>query len=162
MTILRSLGLSGLALALTACGQNTPADPAATVAPSEASGEVPSTRPQTPTLPGRGPTSFVGRWASNVAWCANPQGDGHPIEITPTTFKGYENSCEIAALQEVADGYVATLACVGEGTATTERVHFNVSNDVLRMTWLDRDDEPFEYNKCTTLTDTATRPPTAP
>lgn len=110
-------------------------------------------------LPGRGPTNFVGRWAANVAWCAAPQGAERPIEITSERFEGYENSCAIASVDEVADGYVATLACLAEGTASSERVKMSVTGDVMRMTWLDRG-APVSttLNKCTTLGETPDGP----
>lgn len=113
-------------------------------------------------LPGRGPTSFVGRWAADVSWCAAPDGERRPIEISSTRFEGYENACDIAAVEEVADGYVATLACLSEGTARSERVRFQVTDSVMRMTYLDRDNEPVTLKKCTTLQDTATKAPAVP
>ncbi len=158
------LGLPGLLLCLTACGNqgpvNPPTEPAAPVQVDDPA--VPPAKGQTSMLPGRGPTSFVGRWAADVSWCAAPQGERRPIEITSTRFEGYENSCEIAAVDEVADGYVATLACVSEGTARSERVRFQVTDDVMRLSWLDRAGGPVTLRKCTTLEDTATKPPTAP
>lgn len=113
-------------------------------------------------LPGRGAASFVGRWAADVSWCAAPQGERRPIEITSTRFEGYENACAIAAVDEVADGYVATLACVSEGEARSERVRFQVTQDVMRLSYLDRAGDPVTLRKCTTLEDTATRPPVTP
>ena len=113
-------------------------------------------------LPGRGAPSFVGRWAADVRWCAAPQGAHRPIEITSTRFEGYENSCEIAAVDEVADGYVATLACVSEGVGRSERLRFQVTDAVMRMSYLDRTADPVTLRKCTTLEDTATKPPEAP
>ena len=113
-------------------------------------------------LPGRGAASFVGRWAADVSWCAAPQGERRPIEITSTRFEGYENSCEIAAVDEVADGYVATLACLSEGSARSERVRFQVTQEVMRMSYLDRAIDPVTLRKCTTLTDTVTTQPAVP
>lgn len=113
-------------------------------------------------LPGRGATSFIGRWAAEVSWCAAPQGERRPIEITSTRFEGYENACEIAAVDEVADGYVATLACVSEGTVRSERVRFQVTQDVMRLSYLDRTGDPVTLRKCTTLEDTATTQPVVP
>ncbi|WGM30374.1 hypothetical protein [Brevundimonas sp. NIBR11] len=162
--IFRTFALTACALGLSACGEsgpvNPPTEPAAPVA-----GQDPSAVPaagQTSMLPGRGPTSFVGRWAANVSWCATPQGERRPIEISSTRFEGYENSCEIAAVEEVADGYVATLACVAEGAANSERVRFQVIGNDMRMTYLDRAGDPVELHKCTTLTDTAVKPPAVP
>ncbi len=157
------LPLAALTL-FSACGEATTVNPPTQPAqPIEA--QDPSTPPdkgQTSMLPGRGATSFVGRWAAEVSWCAAPQGERRPIEITSTRFQGYENACEIAAVDEVADGYVATLACVSEGAARSERVRFQVSEDVMRLTYLDRPGGAVTLRKCTTLEDTATTPAVAP
>ena len=165
MTLLHRLIVpAALVLGLAACGDrgpvNPPTEPAAPVTADDPS--APPAKGQTSMLPGRGPTSFVGRWAADVSWCAAPQGERRPIEITSTRFEGYENSCEIAAVDEVADGYVATLACVSEGTARSERVRFQVSQDVMRLSYLDRAGDPVTLRKCTTLEDTATKAPETP
>jgi predicted small lipoprotein YifL len=143
--------------ALTACGQAGPVNP-----PTEPAQPIDVTDPAAPAddgtvsmMPGRGPTSFVGRWAADVAWCAAPQGAERPIEITSTRFEGYENSCSIAAVDEVVDGYIATLACQSEGQMASERVRFQVTGDVMRLTWLDRGAEAETLRKCTTLEETA-------
>jgi len=163
-TSLRLLCASGLLLTLAACGDNgpvnPPTEPAAAVTVEDPS--APPARGQTSMLPGRGATSFVGRWAGDVSWCAAPQGERRPIEISSTRFEGYENSCEIAAVEEVADGYVATLACVSEGAARSERVRFQVADNIMRLSYLDRAADPVTLKKCTTLEDTATKPPEAP
>ena len=157
---LRIVAPALLLVGLAGCGDNgpvnPPTEPAAPVTVEDPS--APPARGQTSMLPGRGATSFVGRWASDVSWCAAPQGDRRPIEITSTRFEGYENSCEIAAVDEVADGYVATLACASEGTVRSERVRFQVSQDIMRLSYLDRAGEPVTLKKCTSLTDTATTP----
>ncbi|WP_029416810.1 hypothetical protein [Brevundimonas bacteroides] len=143
------------ALALVACGDaapvNSPTEPAAPVtAPDPA---LPADKGTVSMVPGRGPVSFVGRWTADVSWCLNTQGPERPIEITPTRFEGYENSCAIGAVDQAADGYVATLACVAEGTSSQERVKLSVSDDVLRLTYLDRGGGPVMLRKCTTLAD---------
>ncbi len=165
MTItLRRLAPVPLVFALAACGENAPknppTEPAAAIAVDDRA--APAAQGQTSMLPGRGATSFVGRWSADVSWCAAPQGERRPIEITSTRFEGYENACEIAAVDEVADGYVATLACVSEGTARSERVRFQVTQDVMRLTYLDRAGDPVTLRKCTTLEDTATTPAVVP
>ncbi len=151
-------------LLLAGCGEqgpvNPPTEPAAAI-PIEG-GDAPAAKGQTSMLPGRGATTFVGRWAADVSWCAAPQGAQWPIEISSTRFEGYENSCEIAAVQEVADGYVATLACVSEGTTRAERVRFQVTDDIMRLSYLDRAGEPVTLRKCTTLTDTTPKAPAVP
>ena len=161
---LRLLGPAALVLVLGGCGDggrvNPPTQPAAPIAVEDSA--APPARGQTSMLPGRGAASFVGRWAVDVSWCAAPQGERRPIEITSTRFEGYENSCEIAAVDEVADGYVATLACLSEGTARSERVRFQVTQEIMRLSYLDRTAEPVTLKKCTTLEDTATKPAVVP
>ena len=162
--LLRTLVTAILVPALGGCGDNGPVNP-----PTEPAAAItvedPSAAPvrgQTSMLPGRGAASFVGRWAADVSWCAAPQGERRPIEITSTRFEGYENSCNIAAVDEVADGYVATLACVSEGAVRSERVRFQVGAAMMRVSYLDRAGEPVVLRKCTALDDTATKPPEAP
>lgn len=142
---------------LGACGEgevNPPTRPAAPVEAVDPAARV--DEPEGPTLPGRGPVSFVGRWAADVSWCPNTEGAERPIEITPNRFEGYENSCAIGAVDQVADGYVALLACVAEGMSNQERVKFSVSDDVLRLTYLDRGQDAVILRKCTTLAETPT------
>ena len=164
MTLMRTVALGGLVLTLTACGEsgpvNPPTEPADPVGVRDPTAATP--RGQTSMLPGRGATSFVGRWAADVRWCAAPQGALRPIEITSTRFDGYENACSIAAVEEVSDGYVATLACMSEGAARSERVRFQVTDDIMRLTWLDRAGEPVILKKCTTLGSTARTQPVTP
>ena len=164
MLMRHALTLTVLLATLAACGENgpvnPPTEPAQSITVEDPS--APAPRGQTSMLPGRGATSFVGSWAADVSWCATPQGANRPIEITSTRFEGYENSCEIAAVEEVADGYVATLACLSEGTARSERVRFQVTDSIMRMTYLDREGDPVTLRKCTTLQDTATKAPVVP
>ena len=149
---------------VTACGEtasvNPPTEPAQPIDVQDS--QTPPGRGQTSMLPGRGAASFVDRWAAEVSWCAAPQDERRPIEITSTRFEGYENNCSIAAVDEVADGYVATLACVSEGTARSERVRFQVAGDVMRLRYLNRGGEPVTLKKCTTMSDRATTPTVVP
>ena len=145
-------------LAVAACdagGTNPPTEPADPIATPDAS--APTTVPPPgagSVLPGAGPASFVGRWAANVSWCPNTQGPERPIEITTTRFEGYENSCAIGRITEVANGYELDLTCTAEGTVSSERVRTAVSGQTMRLTWLNRDDATVSLTKCTTLTDT--------
>ena len=163
MRMIRAAAVALFAL-VTACGEtasvNPPTEPAQPIDVQDL--QTPPDRGQTSMLPGRGAASFVGRWAAEVSWCAAPRGERRPIEITSTRFEGYEESCSIAAVDEVSDGYVATLACVSEGRARSERVRFQVTGDVMRLSYPDRDDEPVTLKKCTTLADTATTPAVVP
>lgn len=148
---------------LTGCDERGPVNPPTKpAAPVEAiDPAAPADTGTTSMIPGRGPVSFVGRWAADVSWCLNTRGPERPIEITVTRFEGYENSCAIGTVNQVADGYVATLACMAEGTSTDERVKFSVSDDVLRLTYLDRGQDAVILRKCTTLAETPTPDPSA-
>lgn len=153
--------LLSAATVLAACGQepvNPPTEPAAPADGAPAAPPAPEPG-VTPTLPGTGPTSFVGRWAANVAWCAAPKGAERPIEITPTRFEGYENSCAIETVTETAIGYDAALVCQSEGTTRRERVRMAVAGQTLNLTYLDRDGPGVQLTKCTTLEETPERSP---
>lgn len=139
-------------LALAACGQagtNPPTDPAAPIDTPEAQAPAPTPPPGVGSImPGSGPQTFVGRWAANAAWCANPQGAERPIEITTTRFEGYENSCGILSIIQVADGYQAALACAAEGQTSSERIRMAVQGDGMRLTWLNRNNAVISLARC--------------
>lgn len=141
-----------VALGLAACGQserNPPTEPAAPITTPEAAAPAPTPPPGVGSvMPGSGPQTFVGRWAADVAWCDNPQGAERPIVITPTRFEGYENRCDITAIQQIADGYEAALTCQAEGQTASERVRMSVQGDALRLTWLDRNDAVVRLSRC--------------
>jgi len=101
---------------------------------------------------GTGAPSFVGRWASDVSWCSNTQGDARPIEITIDRVEGYENSCAILTIDEAGPAYEATLRCEAEGTTVTERIRMAVSGQSMALTYLDRRQARVDLTKCTTLT----------
>jgi len=151
--------LSLLAMfAVAACGPgepNPPTEPADPIDTPDAAAP-PSTPPPGvgSVMPGSGPRSFVGRWAADVAWCPNITGAERPIEITTTRFEGYENSCAISAVDQIADGYEAALTCTAEGVVSNERVRLSVTGQTLRLTWLNRDNAEISLTKCTTLEDT--------
>lgn len=138
--------------ALAACGQsetNPPTDPAAPILTPEADAPPPTPPPGVGSImPGSGPQTFVGRWAANAAWCANPQGAERPIEITTTRFEGYENSCGILSITQVSDGYEAALACAAEGETSSERIRMAVQGDGMRLTWLNRNDTVISLARC--------------
>jgi hypothetical protein len=143
--------IMGLVLVLAACersGVNPPTEPADPIQTSEAPPPAPSPPGIGPAMPGAGPASFVGRWAGNVAWCGNTAGPERPITISTLRFEGYENSCAITSLDQVRDGYELTLACQAEGEATRERVRLSAQDDVLRLTWLNRNDAVVLLARC--------------
>ena len=137
---------------LAGCGQsgtNAPTDPAAPIDTPEAQAPPATPPPGVGSImPGSGPQTFVGRWAGNAAWCANPQGAERPIEISTTRFEGYENSCGIVSITQVADGYQAALACASEGQTSNERVRMAVHGDGIRLTWLNRDNAVISLVRC--------------
>ncbi|MBA4807594.1 hypothetical protein [Brevundimonas sp.] len=134
---------------LAACdhrGVNPPDEPAAPLRTPEAMQQVEPPGPSS--LASRGSRSFVGVWAANPGWCANPQGERRPIILTPMRFEGYENRCDIARIDETGSGYVATLNCAGEGQTRSERVHMAASGDVMNLTWIDRDITTVKLARC--------------
>lgn len=143
-------------LVLAACERggdvNPPTEPAR---PIEGPGAValPPERPpgSEQLLPGAGPVSFVGRWAAEAEWCANPRGDRAPITITATHWEGYENRCDITRIDQVSGAYVAHLSCEAEGTRSNERVRLAATDQTLDVTWLDRSDRAVRLLRCTTL-----------
>lgn len=145
-------------LALAACGPgepNPPTEPAEPLdTPDVAVDPAVSPAGGGAALPGAGPRNFVGRWAADVSWCPNTIGIERPIQITTTRFEGYENSCAITSITQVADGYEAALSCAAEGMVSNERVRMSVTGQTLRLTWLNRDNAVVTLKKCTTLEDT--------
>lgn len=132
---------------LGTCGEpavNPPTDPADPIQP-------PGQATGTPTLPGGGPVSFIGRWAAQPGWCGNTVGPEQAIEISTTRFEGYENACAITHIGEVAGGYIAYLSCEAEGVATAERLGLSVTGQTLSVTWLDRASLKTEFTRCPAL-----------
>jgi hypothetical protein len=149
-----ALSAAALALLLAACGEpevNPPTEPADPIPSAE------TPEPSAPGVPGAGAANFVGRWAADVSWCASPSGANRPIDITPTRFEGYENSCSIQEVTESGGGYDARLVCESEGTTRSERARFVVDGQTLTLTWPERGGAPVRLTKCTTL-----EQPTAP
>lgn len=120
-----------------------------------------------PMLPGAGPTSFVGRWSANPAWCAAPQGQNRLVEITTMRFEATGAGCDIAHIDQVTGGYQATLSCpVQGGMPKVERVQMSVVGQTLELAYVDRGpratNPPVKLVKCTTLNDTSTKGPALP
>ena len=166
-------------LLVSGCGEgggvNPPTEPAQAVATPEAPmGSPPPGDSMAPMMPGAGPASFVGRWTSDVSWCAAPNGAQTPIEITPVRFEAPDASCHIYAIDETETGYAATLQCqprsppgsqaAASSPTRTERVQMTVSGQVLTLHYLERGvtGRVERLLKCTTLTDASTKAPTLP
>lgn len=151
MTVHRTAAAAAL-LMLAACGPsetNPPTDPAAPITTPEAEAPPPTPPPGVGSImPGSGPQTFMGRWAADAAWCADPRGAERPIEITTTRFEGYENSCAIAAITQVADGYRASLVCEAEGQTSREQIRMAVQGEGMRLTWLNRNNAVISLTRC--------------
>lgn len=142
--------------AIAACGPgsvNPPDEPAQPIQTPEAMTPAPNASGESPFA--GGPKSFVGRWAANLDWCERPQGEHRPIIITPMRFEGHENSCDIAAIDEVNGGYDARLVCRSEGVDRSERIRMAVSGDVLNVIYLDRQDGSVKLARCPNSPDPA-------
>ncbi len=141
-----------VAASLAGCGEsevNPPTQPAAPIATPEAEAPAPAPPPGVGSvMPGSGPQTFVGRWAANARWCARTAGAEGPIEISTTRFEGYENSCGIVSVSQVADGYEASLACAAEGQTSRERVRMSVQGDAMRLVWLNRNEATVSLVRC--------------
>lgn len=150
---MKKLMLLAAVAALAACGEpevNPPTDPADPI-PTPDQPVEPQQPGRSPTLPGRGPASFVGRWAAEAGWCGHTTGPEQPIEITTTRFDGYENGCDIRRIEQTPEGYVAHMACEAEGVATTERLAMAVAGPTLTVTWLDRASVKTQFTRCPPL-----------
>ncbi|WP_343792002.1 hypothetical protein [Brevundimonas kwangchunensis] len=156
----RALHIAVLALApltvLAACERsnvNPPTEPADPITAAGSDAPPPAPPPGLDSLmPGAGPASFVGRWAAQASWCANTSGAEQPISISTTRFEGYENSCAITSLDQVNNGYEATLACEAEGAANRERVRLSAVGEALSLTWLNRDNAVVQLIRCPSAT----------
>lgn len=134
---------------LTACGRgevNPPTEPAQPLRTPEAMQPVQPKGPSS--LATRGPRSFVGVWAENLNWCSQQDGPQSPVRITPLRFEAHQNNCDIASIQETGSGYAATLSCVANGQAMTERLHLSSSGDVLSLVYLDQDWPSVKLARC--------------
>lgn len=144
--ILPTLALCGLLAACDRGNVNPPDEPAQPIRTPEAMTPAPNASGASSFTAGA--KSFVGRWAASAAWCQRPQGERRPIVITPMRFEGYENSCDIASIDERSSGYDARLVCQSEGMRREERVHMSVSGDVLNVIYLDREDAQVKLGRC--------------
>jgi hypothetical protein len=133
-------------LMLAACGESTnaPTDPAEPVS------EAPTVDPTAPIRPGEGPETFVGTWAAEASWCENTSATTAqvPIRITAERFEGYENRCDITAIEQTGGSYDASLSCEAEGVTSQETVNMRVAGDRLTLTWADRGGEPVTFVRC--------------
>lgn len=94
--------------------------------------------------------AFVGTWAADAEWCSNTPmtTDRVPVRISETRFEGYENSCDIIALDETGEGWDAQMICMAEGMEYRHTVRMAVQGDTLRLTYLERGTEPITLVRC--------------
>ncbi|HEV7276376.1 MAG TPA: hypothetical protein VGN80_08815 [Devosiaceae bacterium] len=97
---------------------------------------------------------LVGTFAADLSWCdGEAGGDGFPVTITPTEFRGRENVCAINGITDLGDGrYEASLTCTGEGQTVDERLElvpiFAPSGEGLRITYTDRGEASTTLLRC--------------
>lgn len=87
------------------------------------------------TTPAMAEPDFTGRWADNEAACLG-QPDVPPVEITASTYKGYEQSCVFERVDATfVKGsfepvwWTARMRCKGEGTVETTTSEFLLNRD---------------------------------
>lgn len=144
----RILPLLALTALLAACGQDNVNPPTEPADPITGPGTEPPKEADAGNRPGTGAASFVGRWAADTAWCANTSGAERAIEITPTRFDGYENSCMIVSVDERAGGWTANLRCESEGQTRQEQVQVAVTDNILDLTYPDRGGATVKLTRC--------------
>lgn len=83
------------------------------------------------------PAAFTGLWANSFTDCSLSPGtaEAAPVEITPTTMTGYENSCAISDVQLTDDGQTAGVlrTCEAEGMTYEDEVVLRVNRDTLLL-----------------------------
>src|SRR5690606_31870584 len=117
------------ALCLAACGPpgqvNPPTEPAQPIrGPAAAAPSAQAPAGLDTLMRGSGAASFIGRWASVADWCAHPQGDRAPIDITITELRGYDQRCAIVSIDERGEGYDAVLDCHAGSETARQHVRF--------------------------------------
>lgn len=92
---------------------------------------------------------YVGVWAPDLAWCENETGAEVPIQITPDTFGGYENPCEITQIDETGrQEWETDLSCAGEGQVESRRITMAVEGNRLDVVYHEIADERISYYRC--------------
>lgn len=129
-----------LAFALAACSQ-ADGDVAAT-------SPAPAAPPSAAASPEPAAAGFIGDWAADAGWCADPTGAERPIRISQDRFEGYENACDIVSLDGGAGDWTAALVCLAEGQQSAERVRMRVDGDRMELSYLDRGGEPVRLTRC--------------
>lgn len=93
-----------------------------------------------------------GIWSAEPDWCVNAERIGSvtpaPILLSASEMLGYENSCDITAVDEV-DGLSAwqiDITCQSEGDLYEERRLIMVDGDRMWM-WFGAD-EPLLFTRC--------------
>lgn len=96
---------------------------------------------------------WQGIWAYEPAWCENADRIGSvtpaPIAITETEVLGYENSCEIQAVDVLPDLQAVRLrlSCESEGAVFEEGRLLMLAHDDELWMW-DGGGEPLRFHRC--------------
>ncbi len=96
---------------------------------------------------------WVGKWAADPAWCADADKIGRktpaPVELTPTEFLGYENSCTITKVVQPGSmqAWLLKLECQSEGSVYDDEMLVAVNRDG-RLWWIDGASEPAAFTRC--------------
>ena len=146
----RHLALFALPLILAACDQNT--TPPASEAPPAPAVQAPAVETPAPAPAATGASNLdlapiTGNWAALPENCASP------IVITPTSFEGAENVCEITGLTDNGDGSLtAALTCQSAGETASESIRmtpiFGPTGEGIRLDYLDRGGEAVNVFRC--------------
>lgn len=92
---------------------------------------------------------YVGVWAPDLAWCENETGAEVPIQITPDTFGGYENPCEITQIDETGQReWQAELSCTADGEAESRRITMAVEGNTMDIVYHDIEDQRISHFRC--------------
>lgn len=165
MSLSRLLIAASVLALLAACGDSPPAPdqtaaatpaPATTTttvaaetqAPAAAASTPAAAAPPAPAASDDAMAPLVGLWSADLATCGST-----PIRITPTTFEGAENQCQIGSLTDNGDGSVtAALDCVSEGARTSENIVmrplFAPTGEGIGLTYPQRDNAEVTLLRC--------------
>lgn len=138
-----------LVAALAACDQSPQAPaPPSTPAAQPAATTPAAAAPAAATPAGTPAAPLFGSWAADLRDCGT-----FAVEISATRFLGAENQCDITELVDNGDGtFTASLACISEGQATSERIRmtpvFAPTGEGVTLRYLDRGDTEATLLRC--------------
>jgi hypothetical protein len=142
--IMRITGLTaaaGLAVLLSACGNNQPPAPQASssAAPSSVA-QVSSQQPAPNPTPAdnKALKPLLGSWGLDPANCGD-----QVLKVSQAKFEGPGSGCDISGWTDNGDGtYTAAMTCTASGQTSTERIQmrpiFAPSGEGIELIYLDR------------------------